>query len=128
MKIQIMNKNIFHENKGQTLIESVVAFLLITSFLSLVFIGISTGSQIFIWHQKVNKALLCSLNEKIRTECFKDFKTQPSFTETKLSHIKLKKFQFLKSKGSPQIEIEIVGYFNEVYRIKKSLNKKTWHI
>ncbi len=128
MKIQMVNKNIFHENKGQTLIESVVAFLLITSFLTLVFIGISTGSQIFIWHQKVNKALLCSLNEKIRIECFKDFKTKHALKETKLSHIKLKNFQFLKNKGVPQIEIEIVGYFSEVYKIKKSLNKKTWHI
>lgn len=123
-----MSRCSIKKNKGQALIESVVAFLLITSFLTLTFIVLSTGSQIFIWHQKVNKALLCSLNEKLHSQCFKDFKLYSGLKETKLSHVKLQKFKFQKNKGIPQIEVEIIGYFDEIYKIKKSLNKKTWHI
>lgn len=115
-------------NSGQALIETLVSFLLASSALTIIFIGISTGTEIFIWHQKVNQSLLCSLNQKIVSDCLKDFNPNNKIASARRSNLIIRKFNFRRLDGIPRIELELVGYFNEVYKINKSLDKKVWRI
>lgn len=127
-KINGVKNNLLISQRGQALIESVIVFTLILSLLTCFFASLATATQIFLWHQKANQALLCSLNERQSKNCFKDFIINTSSNTKKLSSLNLTKFKFHKIKQRPLIEFEVTGFFNETYKIKKSLSKKNWQI
>jgi len=113
--------------KGQALIESMMVALLMTSFFTFFLMALATAVQIFIWHQKVNQALICTLDERKTTSCLQDFNRTPSDND-KMIFLRLVKFKFQRIQQRPSIEIELKGFFDEIYPIRKKLSSKNWRV
>ncbi len=113
---------------GQALIESVVVFALASTLFGFLFSALSTATQIFLWHQQINRALLCSLNENQTRHCLREFSSQKIIDEKTIFTLKLVKFKFQRIQQRPCIEVELLGIFDESYKIKKKLSAKNWRV
>ncbi|MEK6773773.1 MAG: hypothetical protein AABY64_07525 [Bdellovibrionota bacterium] len=118
----------FKSQSGQVLIESVVVFSIASTLFIFLFSALSTATQIFLWHQQINRALLCSLNEKQTSHCLREFSPQKITDEKTIFTLKLVKFKFQRIQHRPCIEVELLGIFDESYKIKKKLSAKNWRV
>ncbi len=114
------------EESGQALIETLFIMNLSIGLLSALFYTILTGTQIFIWHQKVNQALMCALDVSQRTTCLREFRL--TLGREKKFRLTLKKFNFQTYRQRPSVEIELKGFLSETYKIKKQISSTNWKI
>ena len=118
----------FKSQAGQVLIESVVVFSIASTLFIFLFCALSTATQIFLWHQQINRALLCSLNEKQTNNCLREFSPHKPTDKKTIFALKLVKFRFQRIQHRPCIEVELRGIFDERYEIQKKLSAKNWRV
>lgn len=111
---------------GQALIEALIIGPTVLTLFSALFFFIVNGTHLFVWHHKVNKALLCSLDKRKEGLCLNELK---SLVKSPLPfQLKVVQVKFERLHQRPQITVQLEGYFHERYKIKKSLSASSWKI